>query len=98
MKTIHDELPLLKAVIRMIALHLGASCEVVLHDLTKNYTSTIVAIENGEITGRKVGDPGSNLGLEVLRGLSDESGDRFNYVTHTQKGPDPAVVLHLHTQ
>ena len=86
MKTIKDELPLLKTVIRMIALHLGPSCEVVLHDLTKDYQSTIIAIENGEVTGRKVGDPGSNLGLEVLRGLSDESGDRFNYVTHTQKG------------
>jgi len=45
-----------------------------------------VAIENGEITGRKVGDPGSNLGLEVLRGLTDDSGDRFGYVTHTQSG------------
>jgi predicted transcriptional regulator YheO len=86
MKTINDELPLLKAVIRMIALHLGPSCEVVLHDLTKDYQSTIIAIENGDVTGRKVGDPGSNLGLEVLRGLSDDSGDRYNYVTHTQKG------------
>ncbi len=86
MKSVNDELPLLKAVIRMIALHFGQGCEVVLHDLRRDYQSTIVAIENGHVTGRKVGDPGSNLGLEVLRGLSDESGDRFNYVTHTANG------------
>lgn len=86
MKAIKDELPLLRALIRMIAQHFGPSCEVVLHDLTQDYQSTIIAIENGNVTGRKVGDPGSNLGLEVLRGLSDDSGDRFNYVTNTQNG------------
>ncbi len=86
MKTIKDELALLKAVIRMLAQHFGPSCEIVLHDLKKDYQSTIVAIENGEVTGRKIGDPGSNLGLEVLRGLVDESGDRFNYITHTESG------------
>lgn len=86
MKSINDEMPLLKAVVHMIAQQIGPSCEVVLHDLKKEYQRTIVAIENGEITGRKVGDPGSNLGLEVLRGLNDESGDRYNYVTQTAKG------------
>ena len=85
-KTIKDALPVLESVVQMVALHFGKSCEVVLHDLTNTYQSTIVAIENGHVTGRKVGDPGSNLGLEVLRGLSNESGDRFNYVTHTDKG------------
>lgn len=86
MNSIDDELPLLRSLVHMLAQHFGPSCEVVLHDLKKDYQSTIVAIENGSITGRKVGDPGSNLGLEVLRGLSDESGDRFGYVTHTQGG------------
>lgn len=86
MKTIEDELALLKALVRMLAQHFGPSCEIVLHDLKKEYQRTIVAIENGEITGRKIGDPGSNLGLEVLRGLVDESGDRFNYITHTESG------------
>lgn len=86
MKTIKDELALLSSMVRMLGRHFGPSCEVVLHDLTGDYQSTIVAIENGSITGRKVGDPGSNLGLEVLRGLSDDSGDRFGYVTHTESG------------
>ena len=86
MKEINDELALLRSLVRMLAMHFGSSCEVVLHDLKKEYRSTIVAIENGSITGRKVGDPGSNLGLEVLRGMSDDSGDRFGYVTHTESG------------
>jgi predicted transcriptional regulator YheO len=53
-----------------IAALFGSRCEVVLHDLTGDYGSTIVMIENGHVTGRKVGDCGSNLGLEVLRGAS----------------------------
>jgi predicted transcriptional regulator YheO len=44
-----------------------------------------VAIENGHITGRKVGDCGSNLGLEVLRG-TDENSHRYNYITQTKDG------------
>lgn len=63
----------------------GRNCEVVLHDLTKDYNHTIVDIRNGHVTGRKIGDCGSNLGLEVLRG-SVVNGDRYNYITHTKDG------------
>ena len=42
-------------------------------------------IRNGYLTGRKVGDSGTNLGLEVLNG-TDQGGNRFNYVLHTRDG------------
>ena len=40
-----------------IASQFGPNCEVVVHDLDSNDPeSSIVAIENGQVTGRKVGD------------------------------------------
>lgn len=69
----------------MLENEFGINCEVILHDLTKDYDHTVVDIRNGYITGRKIGDCGSNLGLEVLRGTVD-NGDRYNYVVHTRNG------------
>jgi predicted transcriptional regulator YheO len=42
-----------------------------------------VDIRHGHITNRKIGDCGSNLGLEVLRGTVQD-GDQFNYITYTR--------------
>lgn len=85
MKSIHDEMPFLQQLMRGIAAQFGDQCEVVLHDYSQDYNHTIVAIENGYITGRKVGDCGTNLGLEILRGLSVQA-DQYNYPTHTKDG------------
>ena len=71
----------LKQVVNLIEKQFGTNCEVVLHDLSRPYDSTIIDIRNGHITGRKVGDCGSNLGLEVIRGTVKD-GDRFNYFTN----------------
>lgn len=68
-----------------ITAQFGDNCEVVVHDWSRPYDSTIVAIENGHVTGRKVGDPGTNLGLEIMRGTS-EGDNRHNYVTQTKDG------------
>jgi predicted transcriptional regulator YheO len=75
----------LTSLIRGIAAQFGDKCEVVLHDLTGSYDRTIVAIENNHITGRRIGDSGTNLGLEVLRGTV-KNGDRYNYITQTKDG------------
>jgi predicted transcriptional regulator YheO len=72
-------------IIDLLEKQFGRNCEVVLHDLTKDYNHTIVDIRNGHVTGREIGDCGSNLGLEVLRG-SVVNGDRYNYITHTKDG------------
>jgi predicted transcriptional regulator YheO len=85
MKSIEDEKEFLFSLVTGIAEQFGTECEVVLHDLTRPYESTIVAIQNGHITGRKVGDPGTNLGLEILRG-TNQDGNRFNYLTQTKDG------------
>lgn len=68
MKTLDEIMPVLQQLLTLVELHFGTKCEVVLHDLTKDYNHTIVDIRNGDITHRSIGGCGSNLGLEVLRG------------------------------
>ncbi|MFC4597281.1 helix-turn-helix transcriptional regulator [Cohnella hongkongensis] len=85
MNSIEDEKEFLFGLVAGIAEQFGSDCEVVLHDLKRPYESTIVAIQNGHITGRKVGDPGTNLGLEILRGTT-QNGNRINYLTQTKDG------------
>lgn len=65
---IKDNLNILSEIAGAIALEFGDNCEVVLHDMTLPYNKTIVAIWNGHVTGRKVGDGGTNAGLEILKG------------------------------
>lgn len=45
---------------------LGEDCEVVLHDLTDPETS-IIAIHNGHLSGRKVGGPVTDFVLRILK-------------------------------
>ncbi|WP_413378047.1 transcriptional regulator [Alkalihalobacillus sp. 1P02AB] len=88
MEHINDEIEFLTSMVKGIAKQFGDHCEVVLLDLTQHEkygSGLIVLIENGQITGRKVGDTGTNLGLEVLRG-TDREGDKHNYLTKTKDG------------
>lgn len=85
MNNINEEKDFLKRLVKMLEIQLGKDTEIVLHDLTRSYDSTIVEIANGELSGRKVGDSGTNLGLEVLRGKV-QNGDRFNYITNGRDG------------
>lgn len=85
MNTIYDEWPMWQQLLSMLENQFGNRCEIILHDLTKEYDHTIVDIRNGHITNRKIGDCGSNLGLEVLRGTVQD-GNRYNYVVTTRDG------------
>ena len=85
MNNINEEKDFLLRLVNMLEMQLGKDSEIVLHDLTREYDSTIIAIANGELSGRKVGDSGTNLGLEVLRGKV-QNGDRFNYITNGKDG------------
>ncbi len=85
MKTIYEMWDVWQNVMDMLQNQFGDSCEIVLHDLTRDYNHTIVDIRNGHITGRKIGGCGSNLGLEVLSGTVD-NGNRYNYIVHTRDG------------
>ena len=86
MKSIAEELPNLKRLMQMLAAQFGPNSEIILHDLSKDYSRTIVAIENNWITGRNVGDGGTNLGLEVLRNPPNSGGDLCNYFNKTVDG------------
>jgi predicted transcriptional regulator YheO len=83
MQSIREEGELFNKIMTLLERHLGPSCEAVLHDLTGDYSSSIVDIRHGHITNRKIGDCGSNLGLEVLRGTAQD-GDQYNYITYTR--------------
>ena len=71
-----------------IAVHYGKSCEVAVHDLTVENAadSSIIYIENGEVTGRKVGDGASAVVLEELCQAEQNHEDRIGYFTMTSDG------------
>ena len=85
MQTIYDNWSMWQRLLTMLQNQFGDRSEFVLHDLTKDYSHTIVDIRNGHITNRSVGDCGSNLGLEVLRGTIQD-GDRYNYIVNMRDG------------
>lgn len=65
----------------------GRNCEVVIHDLRgENHEHTIVAIENGHVTGRSIGDGPSHIVLESLRENPRMIEDRISYFTKTSDG------------
>lgn len=66
--------------------HFGDNCEVVIHDLTEDEEHTIVFIENGHVTGRKVGDGSSRIVFEARNKAPEELEDRINYLTQTEGG------------
>lgn len=85
MSFVSENLTMLTEIAQCIAAQFGANCEVAIHDLTLPYDHTIVAIENGHVTGRRVGDAGTNTGLEILRGTAPCE-DHYNYVNHSKNG------------
>lgn len=86
-KTLH---PILKAMIPMvegIAKTFGKNCEVVLHDL-RNYKSSIIAIENGHVTGRSIGSPMTESGLKAIQ----KGNTKENIINYTGKTMDGRVL------
>ncbi len=84
MNSVNEILPILTTLIQGLAKHFGEGCEFVLHDYTKD-ASSIVAIANGQVTGRAVGNGERRIGLRIMPGKEEEDG-RYNYVTQTQDG------------
>ena len=80
-------LDLLEQIAKAIAAQFGSNCEVVIHELSgKSAYSSIVAIENGHVTGRKVGDGPSHVVLEQLGHEDDSAKDQLAYLTRTKDG------------
>lgn len=74
-------------VARGLAGQFGRNCEVVIHDLRgDDLDHTIIAIENGNVTGRSIGDGPSHIVLEALRENPEALEDRIAYLTKTADG------------
>jgi predicted transcriptional regulator YheO len=70
---------------KALAKQFGSNCEVVIHDLNESsLESSIVAIENGHVTNRKVGDEPSLVVLEALAKKPEEVEDRLAYLTEVE--------------
>ena len=85
MKKIGDEFDNFLRIIKMIAMQFGQNCEVVLHDFSKPFEQTIVAIENGHVSNRDVGDAGTHLGLAIMKGVISAT-DVYNNISHLKNG------------
>ncbi|WP_312429118.1 helix-turn-helix transcriptional regulator [Lacrimispora sp.] len=81
------KLELLTQIASGIATHFGNNCEVVIHDIRKeDLESSIVYIENGQVSNRKLGDGPSEIVLETLKKNPDLLKDRLSYLTRTDDG------------
>lgn len=75
-----------KPLVKFLAEVLGKNCEIVLHDL-EDFENSVIAIENGQISGRKVGDSLTDLALNVLKDQEKlENGYLTNYTGKTFAG------------
>ena len=84
-----SQLDFYKRLAHAIALQFGDGCEVVVHDLqSADPDHSIVAIENGHVTGRKLGDGPSHVVLEALHADAELRAlcDRFEFVTDENDG------------
>lgn len=70
-----------------LAEQFGENCEIVIHDMSPNsdMLSSIVSIENGHVTGRKIGDGPSQAVLDAIMG-EERAEDHFSYFTKTEDG------------
>lgn len=83
----NHNLELLKQIAHGVTAQFGNSCEAVIHDLTRHdLESSIVYIENGHVSNRKLGDGPSEIVLETLNRNPDCLSDRLSYLTRTDDG------------
>ena len=81
------QLDFYKRLAHALALQFGSGCEVVVHDLeAADPSHSIVAIANGHVTGRKLGDGPSHVVLEALHAGEERLEDRLAYLTKTADG------------
>ena len=82
-----QRLALLKQMAHGIAVQFGPSCEVVIHDLTADdLEHTVVHVEHGAVSGRKVGDGPSHVVLEARKAAPPPAEDHLAYLTRTPGG------------
>jgi predicted transcriptional regulator YheO len=77
---------MLRQIAAAIAAQFGNDCEVVVHDLSRHPDHCIVAIENGHVSGRKVGDGASYVVMDQLTQANAQPEDHLCYLTRTPDG------------
>lgn len=83
-----EVLRLYQPIMRALATAAGPSVEVVLHNLDGSDVDldhTIMAIENGHVTGRALGGPSTSLGIDVLKDRQ-KNHDAYGYRGFTSDG------------
>ena len=91
MKGVHSmksyEIEFCKQLAKGVARQFGSNCEVVVHDLcAEEPEHSVVVIENGHVTGRRLGDGPSHVVWEALKADPDSLEDRLSYLTRTEDG------------
>ena len=77
----------LKQIAQALTAQFGDQCEVVIHDLdTKDIEKSIVHIENGEVSGRKVGDGPSQIVLDAFAKKDTPLPDHLAYLLRADNG------------
>lgn len=72
---------------KAVAAQFGSNCEVVVHEISECSTSnSIIAIENGHVSGRKLGDGPSQVVLEQLGNDGTCPEDHLCYLMRTPDG------------
>lgn len=80
-------LEMLKQIAAALASQFGSNCEVVVHDLSaQNTEHPIVHIENGHVTGRRIGDGPSKIVMEYILHGDEDPQDQLAYLTRTPDG------------
>ena len=80
-------LEMLKQIAGALAAQFGPSCEVVVHDLSAEKAEhPIVHIENGHVTGRRIGDGPSKIVMEYILHGEENPQDQLAYLTRTPDG------------
>ena len=64
----------------------GTKCEIIIHDFTSGYESTIIHIVNGEMSGRSVGGCPTNLFFEHLAELNGKVNEFSQYFSTMPDG------------
>ena len=81
------EIEFCKQLAKGVARQFGSNCEVVVHDLcAADPERSVVVIENGHVTGRRLGDGPSHVVWEALKADPDSLEDRLSYLTRTEDG------------
>jgi predicted transcriptional regulator YheO len=76
----------IKPIVDGIAGIVGTNCEVLLHSLD-DISHSVIHIKNGNITGRSIGSPLTDLGIQVLNESYSKDQDVIgNYISKTKDG------------